>query len=130
MRDRGVACLNFDSVGSPHLAMLEGEGPLWMEIYKGEWFRDLIERVARDQGIPLERGLTARSSTDSVISSRAGLPTTCLVSLTDFRTLANYHLPSDTAENLDYGTVAAAARLGEAITRELAEREAAAPAGA
>jgi hypothetical protein len=127
LRERAVACLNYDTVGSPNLGMLEGEGPLWMEKYKGKWFRDLIERVAREHGIALERGLTARSSTDSVISNRAGLPTTCLVSLTDYRTLANYHLPSDTPENLDYDTVASAASLGEAVARELALQDVAAP---
>lgn len=122
LRERGVACLNFDSVGSRDLVMLEGEGPVWMETYAGGWFRAMVERVARAQGIALERGLKARSSTDSVIPSRAGLPTTCLVSLTEHRTIANYHLPSDTPENLDYDTVAAATRLGEAVAREPALR--------
>ena len=55
----------------------------------------------------MERGFRARASTDSVIPSRAGYPTATLVSLTDWHSLANYHLPSDIPANLDYATVAA-----------------------
>ena len=61
--------------------------------------------------IPLERGFRARASTDSVIPSRAGYPIATLVSITDWRSPANYHLPSDIPANLDYGTVADATRL-------------------
>lgn len=119
---RDAVALNFDTIGSPHLTMLEGEGPFWMEDYAAPWFRDLIDEVAGREGIALQRGMRARSSTDSVITSRAGLPSTCLVSLNDWRGLSNYHSPSDTPENLDYNTVADAARLGEAVLRELAAR--------
>jgi hypothetical protein len=117
----GRACfVNLDSVGSPHLAMLEGEGPVWMEEYAGAWLRDQIAERARALEIPLERGFRARASTDSVIPSRAGHPTATLVSLTDWRTIANYHLPSDTPANLDYRTVADAARLVHALACNLA----------
>lgn len=108
----GRTCfVNLDTVGSPHLAMLEGEGPVWMEDYAGPWLRELIARSAAQLQIPLERGLRARASTDSVIPSRAGYPTATLVSLNDWRCLANYHLPSDVPANLDYGTVGDAVRL-------------------
>ena len=33
--------LNLDTLGSPRLAMLEGEGPVWMEDYD-EGFRDRL----------------------------------------------------------------------------------------
>jgi hypothetical protein len=103
--------VNLDTVGSPHLVMLEGEGPVWMEGYAGAWLRDLIAVQAEALGIGLERGCRARASTDSVIPSRAGYPIATLVSMTDWRTLANYHLPSDVPANLDYRTVEAAVRL-------------------
>jgi hypothetical protein len=103
--------VNLDTVGSSHLVMLEGEGPVWMEDYAGAWLRDLIAAQAEALAIELERGCRARSSTDSVIPSRAGYPIATLVSMTDWRTLANYHLPSDVPANLDYKTVADAARL-------------------
>lgn len=112
--------VNCDTVGSPHLCMLEGEGPVWMEDYCDRSFRDLVELCADDNAIALERGLRARSSTDSVIPSRAGWPTVSLISLTDWRGLANYHLMSDVPENLDYDTVADAARLTYAVAVALA----------
>ncbi len=114
--------VNLDTVGSPHLIMLEAEGPIWMEHYTGAWLRDLVATLAERLEIPLERGFRARASTDSVIPSRAGYPTATLVSITDWRAPANYHLPSDIPENLDYGTVAAATRLVESVVRELAAR--------
>ena len=69
--------LNFDTVGSPELAMLEGEGPMVMEDYFDRGLRDLCARVAEREGIPMRRGMRARSSTDSVIPSRMGIPTAC-----------------------------------------------------
>jgi hypothetical protein len=118
--DPGRTCfVNLDTVGSPHLAMLEGEGPVWMEEYAGPWLREQLVERAAELGVPLERGFRARASTDSVIPSRAGYPIATLVSLTDWRSLANYHLPSDIPGNLDYGTVADASRLVHALARRL-----------
>jgi hypothetical protein len=116
-----TAFVNLETVGSPHLAMLEGEGPVWMELYRGPWLRDRLAALASRLEIPLQRGFRARASTDSVIPSRAGYPTATFFSLTDWRTLANYHLPSDVPENLDYGTVADATRLVYELARTLAE---------
>jgi hypothetical protein len=113
--------VNLDTVGSPHMVMLEGEGPVWMEGYPGAWLRDLIAARAQTLGIELERGCRARASTDSVIPSRAGYPIATLVSMTDWRTLANYHLPSDIPANLDYATVADATRLVHDLARALSE---------
>lgn len=112
---------NLDTVGSPHLVTLEGEGPVWMESYTGPWLRDLLAMCAERTGVELQRGFRARASTDSVIPSRAGYPIVTLVSMTDWRTLANYHLPSDIPANLDYGTVADATRLVYELARSLAD---------
>jgi len=112
--------VNLDTVGSPHLVMLEAEGPIWMERYAGGWLRDLVADCAERMEIPLERGFRARASTDSVIPSRAGYPTATLVSITDWRMPANYHLPSDVPANLDYGSVADATRLVYELARSLA----------
>jgi Zn-dependent M28 family amino/carboxypeptidase len=113
--------LNYDTVGSPDLIMLEAEGPFWMEEYPGPEFRDLIARCAEESGIPLERGLRARASSDSVIPARAGYPTATLASLNEWRALSNYHLPTDIPANLDYETIADAVRLGYETVRRLAE---------
>ena len=111
---------NLDTVGSPHLVSLEGEGPVWMEDYAGPWLRDLLAECAERAGVECWRGFRARASTDSVIPSRAGYPVVTLVSMTDWRALANYHLPSDVPENLDFGTVADATRLVYELARALA----------
>jgi hypothetical protein len=112
---------NLDTVGSPHLVSLEGEGPVWMESYAGPWLRDLLTTCAERIGVDLQRGFRARASTDSVIPSRAGYPIVTLVSMTDWRSLANYHLPSDVPANLDFGTVADATRLVYELARSLVE---------
>jgi Peptidase family M28 len=111
--------LNLDTLGSPRLIMLEGEGPVVMEDYCAPEFRDLIARVADERGVPLRRGMRARTSTDAVVPSHAGYPTATLASMTAWKGLSNYHKPTDIPENVDYGTVARAAALTDAVVREL-----------
>jgi hypothetical protein len=111
---------NLDTIGSPHLVSLEAEGPVWMESYTGPWLRDLLAGCAERIDVELQRGFRARASTDSVIPSRAGYPIVTLVSMTDWRSLANYHLASDVPANLDFGTVADATRLVYELARSLA----------
>ncbi len=119
--------VNLDTVGSPHLVMLEAEGPIRMERYQGPWLRDLLAESAEYLEIPLERGFEARASTDSIIPSRAGYPTATLLSITEWRSPANYHLLSDLPGNLDYRTVAQAARLVHELIGRLADGSAEAP---
>jgi len=114
--------LNLDSVGSPELALLEGEGELVMEDFFDRGFRDLIVRVADREGIPIRRGMRSRASTDTVIPSRMKFPTACLVSIDEYKAISNYHWPTDTPENLSYPTIACAADLALAVARELAPR--------
>jgi len=112
--------LNLDTVGSPRLAMLEGEGQLWVEEYPGPELRDLVARVAEDHGVPLLRGLRARTSTDASVTGRAGLPTATLISVNAFKALSNYHQPTDTMDRLDFRTVGRAVVVVEALARALA----------
>ncbi len=112
--------LNLETVGSPQLIMLEGEGPVVMEDYHDSGFRDLVMRCAERTGASLKRGFRARSSTDAVIPSRYGYPTATLSSVNRHKALSNYHLMSDTPENLDYGTITEALDVAEALARSLA----------
>jgi hypothetical protein len=112
--------LNLDTVGSPKLILLEGEGAVVMEDYHDRGFRDLVGRAAEHAGIPLRRGMRSRNSTDAVIPSRAGYPTTTITSMDRYKALSNYHKMSDTPENVDYTTVTQALTLTEAVARELA----------
>jgi Peptidase family M28 len=112
--------LNLETLGSPRLILLEGEGPVVMEDYHDRAFRDLIARVADQAGAHMRRGMRARNSTDAVIPSRAGYPTATLASMNRYKALSNYHLMSDTPENVEYRTVRQALMLTEAVARELA----------
>jgi peptidase M28-like protein len=112
--------LNLDTIGSPKLIMLEGEGPVVMEDYHDRSFRDLVCRAAELAGAPVRRGLRSRTSTDSVIPSRAGYPIATLVSMNRYKALSNYHQMTDTPDNVDYRTVLHAVTVTEAVARELA----------
>jgi Zn-dependent M28 family amino/carboxypeptidase len=112
--------INLETLGSPRLIMLEGEGAVVMEDYHHLAFRDLIARVADDVGAHMRRGMRSRNSTDAVIPHRAGYPTATLASMNRYKQLSNYHLMSDTPENVDYRTVRQALVLTEAVARELA----------
>ena len=110
--------LNLDTVGSPRLVMLEGEGPVRMEHFD-EGFRERVWGLAERHGFRLERGFRARASTDAVIPHRLGYPTVNLTSVNDYHHLTHYHLPSDTPENLNWDTVAEAARVAYAVADDL-----------
>jgi len=99
-----------DTVGSPHLVALEGEGMVWMNDYP----QDLLARVhdaARDEGVELWPGLRMRNASDGLIPLRAGYPTAMLASCDRYKMPSNYHWPTDTPDRLDYSTVADCARL-------------------
>jgi hypothetical protein len=113
--------LNLETVGSPQLILLEGEGPVVMEDYRDSGFRDLVTRCAARTGAPLKRGFRARSSTDAVIPSRAGYPTATLSSFDRHKALSNYHLMSDTPENVDYATIGHALDVALAVASELSD---------
>jgi hypothetical protein len=113
--------LGLETLGSPLLALLEGEGPVLMEDYPDIRFRDLVARVAGERGLPLRRGMRARNSTDATIPCHAGYPTATLVSFNRAKALSNYHQMSDTPENVDYDTVTQALHLCEAVARALAD---------
>jgi hypothetical protein len=111
--------LNLDTVGSPRLVLLEGEGPVWMEDFE-EAFRDRVVALAERNGLRLERGFRARASTDAVIPHRAGFPMASISSVNDYHHLTHYHLPSDVPENLHWDTVVEASRLAYALAEDLA----------
>lgn len=114
-----TSCLVVDTVGSPQLVMLEAEGPVRMHYYD-EQFRDLVASAAHEAGIDLERGLRSRFSTDAIVASRSGIPTTALVSLAPWRAPSNYHLPTDTPDRIDYGTVSDTTELAARVIARLA----------
>ena len=115
----GTTVICIDTVGSPHLLALEGEGMIWMN----EFSKDLIAHLnaaAAELGIYLFPNLRLRNATDGLIALRAGYPTAALCSVDDNKVPTNYHWPTDVPENVDYGTVADCARLCRSVLERLA----------
>jgi len=67
------------------------------------------------------RKLRARVSTDAVIPHRAGYPVANFCSVNDWKSVSNYHWPTDVPENVDYDTVADAARISYLVAERLAK---------
>jgi Peptidase family M28 len=116
---RNTRFLNFDTIGSPELALLEGEGPIRMRDYDAG-IKDEVSAAAADAGVHLRRGLRARPSTDGTTPHRAGFPVATFVSVNWFKGLDNYHQHSDRPEFVDYETVRDAAVVAETVIRRSA----------
>ncbi|MEX2194497.1 MAG: M28 family peptidase [Thermoleophilaceae bacterium] len=113
-----------DTVGSPRLLLLEGEGMLGIHEYPKDLIA-LIHRCAEEEGVEVVRDLRFRNATDGVVALLAGYRTATLGSVDEFKIPSNYHWPTDTAENVDYTTLAGCVRLVEAVLRALSrERQA------
>jgi hypothetical protein len=120
--------INVDTVGSPYLLLLEGEGMLGVREYPKD-FLALVKSCAEELGIYIWPNLRFRNATDGVVALKAGYPTVMLGSVDEFKAPTHYHWPSDVPENVNFESVANAARLCEAVVRKLArgvgeEREA------
>lgn len=107
-----------DTVGSPHLCVLRGEGFLRMHEYPSEALA-LIDGLAEEMGIYLYPNLRLHNGTDGLEPLAAGYPTVTICSCTELKQPANYHTFDDIAENVDYDTLASAIRLTEALIRRL-----------
>ena len=112
-----VICI--DTVGSPNLLALEGEGMVWMNEYPKDLLAE-VKGAASELGIHLLPNLRLRNATDGLVALRAGYPTAALCSVDDLKVPANYHWPTDTPDNVDYGTVSDCARLCRRLLERLA----------
>jgi hypothetical protein len=120
LRDASARVICVDTVGSPQLVLLEGEGMLRMREYPAA-FKDLVATCAERAGVPLRRGLRFRNATDGLIALRAGLATAMLGSVNRFKLPDNYHWPSDVPDNVALDTVLDAVTVCEAVVQALAE---------
>jgi hypothetical protein len=111
-----VVCL--ESVGSPQLCLIEGEGMLGIRDYTPE-MRDWLAECGDEVGVPVRRGLRTSLATDGLIALKAGYPTVTLASITEYKHAANYHSKRDVPENLAWETVADAVRVCEHAIRTL-----------
>ncbi|MGH2952082.1 MAG: M28 family peptidase [Solirubrobacterales bacterium] len=110
-----------DTVGSPHLCALRGEGFLRMHDYRPEALA-LLDGLIEELGLEVTPNLRLHNGTDALEAHAAGYPTAALCSVTDLKQPANYHWPTDVPENVDDDTLADAIRLSEAVVRRLDER--------
>ena len=113
--------LAIDTVGSPHLTVLRGEGMIRMRDYPSRSLA-LLDGLAEELGIWLFPNLRLRNATDGVLPLAAGYECASLCSCTELKQPANYHWPTDTADRVDYETTADAVGLVEAVVRRLDER--------
>jgi hypothetical protein len=113
--------LTLDTIGSPHLLVLRGEGMLGVQRYPGEALK-LVDTLADELGIELLPGVVLRNATDGVYPLAAGYECAAICSADDRVLPSNYHWPTDVPANVDYGTLADAIRLVEAAVRRLDER--------
>lgn len=113
--------LCLESVGSPHLLVLRGEGFLRMREYPARSLA-FMDDLAAELGIWLFPNLRLHNGTDGLEPACAGYETAVLAGCTDLKQPANYHWWHDLAENVEFETVADAVRLSEAAIRRLGER--------
>ncbi|HEX5927809.1 MAG TPA: M28 family peptidase [Solirubrobacterales bacterium] len=113
--------LCLETLGSPHLLVLRGEGFLKMHEYPPRAL-ELMDGLAAELDISLFPNLRLHNGTDGLEPLAAGYETAVLASCTDLKQPANYHWWHDLAENVDFDTVADGVELAEATIRRLGER--------
>jgi Iap family predicted aminopeptidase len=115
-----TSVIAIDSVGSPHLLLVEGEGML-RHVEYDRTLKDAIERAADQAGLPIIREHWLSFGSDALAGIRAGYPSALLASFDEFKLPANYHWPTDVPDNVDFATVAAAATVVEGVVRLLGD---------
>jgi hypothetical protein len=113
--------LCLETLGSPHLLVLRGEGFLRMREYPQRSLA-LLDGLAEELDIHLFPNLRLRNGTDGLEPLAAGYETAVLASCTELKQPANYHWWHDLAENVEFDTVADGIRLSAATIRRLDER--------
>jgi Zn-dependent M28 family amino/carboxypeptidase len=111
--------LCLDTVGSPELLLIEGEGFLRMRDYPKE-FKELVAQSAVEAGVHIRRGLRLTFATDGLIPLRASYPSASIGSVNELLLPSNYHWPTDTADRVDYGSVDSALALALRVAERLA----------
>jgi hypothetical protein len=98
--------VGLDTIGSGEPVVLEAEGGLWPVRYRAE-------DVAAAERAGLRRWRLG-AWTDPVLAALAGLPALSILSVRDGG-FPNYHLPTDTPDNVDLRCVEACVNAAEAI---------------
>jgi hypothetical protein len=110
--------LCLESVGSPQLMPLAGEGLLRLRRYPGQLI-DELTRLGAETGTRLREPFTYRLATDGQVPLRAGYRAAVLSSMDWYKAPSNYHWPTDEPENLEPTSVWGAAWLSLALIEAL-----------
>jgi len=110
-----------DTVGSPHLLLLAGEGFLGISEYPKD-FLAFASRCAQEAGVPIMHGLRFQNGTDGYISLKAGYPTVMLGSVDRFKVPTDYHWRTDTPDRIDYDSVQNAVKLCRRMVERVSSR--------
>ncbi|HMC50432.1 MAG TPA: M28 family peptidase, partial [Solirubrobacterales bacterium] len=110
--------LCLESIGSPHLLVLRGEGFLKMYEYSPRALA-FMDGLAEEMDIELVPNLRVRAGTDGLEPLAAGYETAVLCSCDDLKQASNYHWPTDIAANINYATLERAIDLSQEATRHL-----------
>jgi Zn-dependent M28 family amino/carboxypeptidase len=110
--------LCLDTVGSPELVLIEGEGFLRMRDYDATT-KDLVEAAAGAAGVHVRRGLRFTFGTDALIPLRQGFRVAGLGSVNEWLVPTNYHAATDTPENVDFDSVAGAVEVVLGVAQRL-----------
>ena len=109
-----------ETLGSPELILLEGEGMIWMNDYDPE-VRDFVaESAQRGRRAAAARAAARLRHRRAVGAARAACRTATLASCDEYKLPANYHSQRDVPRNVDFETVAAATRVAETAIRRAA----------
>ncbi len=111
-----------DTVGSPDLVLLEGEGMLGIHEYPKDVLA-FVRECIHDIGAYNVPNLRFRNATDGLIPLKAGYPTVMIGSVDEYKLPTNYHWPTDTPDMVDYGTVENTARLCHRMVERTAAGE-------
>ncbi|HWH94357.1 MAG TPA: M28 family peptidase [Baekduia sp.] len=102
--------LCLDTLGSPELVLIEGEGFLKMFEYPSQQ-KERVAAAAHDAGVRLRRGMRFTFATDGLVPLRRGYQVASIGSMTEHLVPSNYHMPTDTADNVHYDSVAGAVEI-------------------
>jgi hypothetical protein len=108
-----------ECLGSGTVTIAESEGFVVPHRYDAG-LKDLAAACAERVGVPVRRGLHVAFASDAQIAQHAGYRTMLLAATDKLRLPANYHKPTDTADNLDFACLDRAVDVLEATVRALA----------
>lgn len=108
--------VSLDTLGSGEPAVVSRDGAV-TAVYARDT-QDWADRGALRSAVPPPRRIDLTASTDGIVAQHAGLHTLSLVSCAPDGSLGpHYHQPTDTPENVDYGSVEQCTRLAAGIAR-------------